>query len=75
MQKIYVDEQSSLFESSIEKQSLSSVLRTKDHNDYNIYVKYRSQTTRACRKAVFDYEHSLSKEVKSNPKAFFPYVC
>ena len=74
MQKIYLDEQSSLFESSIEKQSLSSILRTKDHNDYNIYVKYRSQTTRACRKAVSDYEHSLSKEVKSNPKAFFAYV-
>ena len=33
-------------------------LRTKDHNDYNIYVKYRNQAKRACRKAVSDYEHS-----------------
>ena len=49
-------------------------LRTKDHNDYNIYVKYRNQAKRACRKAVSDYEHSLSKEVKSNPKAFFAYA-
>ena len=37
-------------------------LRTKDHNDYNIYVKYRNQAKRACRKTVSDYEHSLSKE-------------
>ena len=49
-------------------------LRTKDHNDYNIYVKYRNQAKRACRKAVSDYEYSLSKEVKSNPKAFFAYA-
>ena len=49
-------------------------LRTKDHNDYNIYVKYRNQAKRTCRKAVSDYEHSLSKEVKSNPKAFFAYA-
>ena len=46
-------------------------LRTKDHNDYNIYIKYRNQAKRRCRKPVSDYEHSLSKEVKSNPKAFF----
>ena len=45
-------------------------LHTKDHNDYNIYVKYRNQARRACRKAVSDYEHSLSKEAKSNQKLF-----
>ena len=49
-------------------------LRTKDHNDYNIYVKYRNQAKRACRKAAPDYEHSLSKEVKNNRKAFFAYA-
>ena len=49
-------------------------LRATDHNDYNIYVKYRNQAKRACRKAVSDYEYSLSKEVKSNPKAFFAYA-
>ena len=49
-------------------------LRTKDHNDYNIYIKYRNQAKRRCRKPVSDYEHSLSKEVKSNPKAFFTYA-
>ena len=49
-------------------------LRMKDHNDYNIYVKYRNQAKRAFRKAVSDHEHSLSKEVKSNPKAFFAYA-
>ena len=49
-------------------------LLTKDHNDYNIYVKYRNQAKRACRKGVSNYEHSLSKEVKSNPKAFIAYA-
>ena len=36
-------------------------LCTKDHNDYNIYINYRNQAKkRACRKAVSDYDHSLS---------------
>ena len=35
----------------------------------------KCQVKRACRKAVFDYEHSLSKEAKkSNPKVFFAYA-
>ena len=46
-------------------------LRTRDHNDCNIYVKYRNEVKGSCCKAVPDYEHSLSKEVKSNPNAFF----
>ena len=49
-------------------------LPTKDHNDFHISVIYRNQAKRLCRKTVFDYEHSLSKEVKSNPKAFFVYA-
>ena len=49
-------------------------LHIKDHSDYNIYIKYRNQTKKACLKAVLDYEYSLSKEVKSNPKAFFLYA-
>ena len=49
-------------------------LQMKDHNDYSIYVKYRTHAKRACCKAVSNYEHSLSKEVKSNPKAFFTYA-
>ena len=49
-------------------------LLAKDHNGYNIYVKYINQAKRACRKGVYNYEHSLSKEVKRNPKAFFAYA-
>ena len=49
-------------------------LRTKIHNDYNIYVKYRNQVKIAFRKSVSNYEHFLSKKVKSNPKAFFAYA-
>ena len=49
-------------------------LLIKDHNNYNIYVKCRNQVKRARCKAVSNYEHSLSKEVKSNSKAFFAYA-
>ena len=34
----------------------------------------RNQSKNSCRKAVTDYEKSLSREVKSNPKAFFRYA-
>ena len=45
-------------------------LKTKDQHDYQMYAKYRNQSKNACRKAVTDYDKSLSREVKSNPKAF-----
>ena len=38
-----------------------------------IFQEKIQKAKRACRKAVSDYEHSLYKEVKSNPKAFFAY--
>ena len=50
------------------------LLKTKDQYDYQMYAKYRNQSKKACRKAVTDYEKSLSREVKSNPKAFFRYA-
>ena len=46
----------------------------KDQHDYQMYAKYRNQSKNACRKAGTDYEKSLSREVKSNPKAFFRYA-
>ena len=49
-------------------------LKTKHQYDYQMYAKYRNQSKNACRKAVTDNEKSLSKEVKSNPKAFFRYA-
>ena len=45
-------------------------LKTKDQHDYQMYVKYRNQSRNACRKAITDYEKSLSRDVKSNQKHF-----
>ena len=45
-------------------------LKTKDQHDYQMYVKYRNQSRKACGKAITDYEKSLSREVKSNQKHF-----
>ena len=50
------------------------LLKTKDQQDYQMHAKYRNQSKKACRKAGTDYEKSLSREVKSNPKAFFRYA-
>ena len=52
----------------------ATILETKDQHDYQMYAKYRNQSQNTCRKAVTDYEKSLSREVKSNPKAFFRYA-
>ena len=49
-------------------------LKTKDQHNCQIKAKYRNESKNACRKAVTDYEKSLSREVKSNPKAFFRYT-
>ena len=45
-------------------------LRKNDLQNYKTYTKYRNQSKRACRKAIVKYEKSLSREVKTNPKAF-----
>ena len=37
-------------------------------------AKCRNQSKKACRKAGTDYEKSLSRDVKYNPKAFFRYA-
>ena len=50
------------------------LLKMKDQHDCQMYAKYRNQSKNACRKAVTDYEKSLSREVKSIPKAFFRYA-
>ena len=58
----------------LKKRAYHQYLHTKDHNDYNIYVKYRKLAKRACPKAMSNCEHSLSTEVKGNPKVFFMYA-
>ena len=49
------------------------LLKMKDQHDCQMHAKYRNQSKNPCRKAVTDYEKSLSRETKSNPKAFFRY--
>ena len=56
------------------KRTYHRFLKTKDQHDYQMYAKYRNQSKNACRKAVTDYEKSLSREVKSKPKAFLRYA-
>ena len=58
----------------IKNRAYHRFLKTKDQHDYQIDTKYRNQSKIACRKATRDYKKSLSKEVKSNPKAFFRYA-
>ena len=60
-----------LSKSKMKNRAYHRFLKTKDQYDYQMSAKYRNQSKNACRKAVTDYEKSLSKEVKSNPKAFF----
>ena len=58
----------------MKKRTYHRLLKTKDQHDYQMYAKYRNQSKNACRKAVTHYERSLSREVKSKPKAFFRYA-
>ena len=68
-----MDEQT-LSKIKMKNRAYNQFLKTKDQQDYQMYAKYRNQSKKACRKAVTDYEKSLSREVKSNPKAFFRYA-
>ena len=54
----------------VKKRTYHRFLKTRDQHDYQMYATYRNQSKNACRKAVADYEKSLSIEVKSKPKAF-----
>ena len=61
----------------IKNRAYHRFLKTKDEHDYEMYAKHRNQSKQsknACRKAVTNFEKSLPREVKSNPKAFFRYT-
>lgn len=47
---------------------------SRDSRDYKVYARARNQVKWVCRKAEWDYEKKLAKEVKRNPKAFFKYA-
>ena len=57
-------------------------LRTNDQQDCKTWydwkdckiAKYRNQSKGRCTKAIAKYEKSLSREVKTIPKAFFKYA-
>ena len=58
----------------IKNRAYHHFLKTKDQHNYQMCAKYRNQSKNACRKEVTDYEKSLLREVKPNPKAFFRYA-
>ena len=39
-----------------------------------IYTQIRNTATRVVRKAKFDFEHKLAREIKSDPKGFYSYA-
>ena len=47
---------------------------TRDERDYKVYTRARNQARWATRQAVKQFEKSIAKEVKSNPKAFWKYA-
>ena len=57
-----------------QKMSYLHYLRTNDQQDYKTYTKSRNQSKRACRKTIAEYEKFPSREVKTNPKAFFEHA-
>ena len=47
---------------------------TREGKDYHEYVKARNQAKGACHQVTQDYENSVAREAKQNPKAFYAYV-
>ena len=56
------------------KHAWQRYLATKDGNDYDNYVTERNQARKEVRKAVRNFEKSIAKKCKTNPKAFWSYV-
>ncbi|RLC07615.1 MAG: hypothetical protein DRI57_25640, partial [Deltaproteobacteria bacterium] len=48
--------------------------KTMDKDDYKLYARARNQAKWTTRKAMQDFEKSIAKEAKSNPKAFYKYA-
>ena len=54
--------------------SFERYMETKEGKDYRTYAKARNQAGDACKKALKEYERSIAKNAKVNPKAFYAYV-
>ena len=48
--------------------------KTLDKKDYNQYAKFRNQAKRECKKADMEYEKSIAKQAKTNPKVFYSFA-
>ena len=49
-------------------------LYTKDGQNFQVYITQRNQATHAVRKAKRDYEKSIAKECRKNPKVVWNYL-
>ena len=49
-------------------------MQSRDGKDYLEYAKARNQAKGACRQATRDYEKSVARQAKQNPKALYAYV-
>ena len=54
--------------------SFMRYMETKEGKDYRTYAQARNQAGDACKKAMKEYERSIAKNAKVNPKAFYAYV-
>ena len=61
-----MDEQATTFKDKNENNSCYHYLRIND----KLYIYYRNQSKTVHRKAILNYEKSLSREVKTYPKNF-----
>ena len=55
-------------------QAFKRYMETREGNDYLKYAQARNQAKKSCRQAVKDFEMSVAREAKKNPKAFFAYA-
>ena len=56
------------------REAFQRYMNTREGSDYLLYAKARNQAKGVCRSAVRDYERSIAKQAKSNPKAFYSYA-
>lgn len=49
-------------------------MQTREGKDYFKYAEARNQAKGACHQATQDYEKSVAREAKQNPKAFCAYI-
>lgn len=56
------------------RQAYQRYLQTREGKDYLLYASARNKVKSASRRALKDFEKSIAKSAKSNPKGFFAYA-